>query len=81
MTGNEELTQPNYKEEWVVVAGREKFHLDEKQIEILRKADLAGNRGIVWFEKFAISIPHIESIYRVSRRTKDQLEAYYGKMR
>jgi len=74
-TQNEGSTQVEYKEQWGVAAGKESFVLDEKQIQILKQADLKGHRGIVWFEKFAISIPHIQSIYLISRQIKNQLMA------
>lgn len=74
-TRKEESMQVEYKEQWGVAAGKENFILDEKQIQILKQADLNGHRGIVWFEKFAISIPHIQSIYLISRQIKNQLMA------
>ena len=72
-TRKEGSMQVEYKEQWGVAAGKENFILDEKQIQILKQADLKGHRGIVWFEKFAISIPHIQSIYLISRQIKNQL--------
>ena len=75
METNEELTQGVYEEEWGVQIGKEVFTLNEKQIKLLREADLSGQRGIVWFDKFAISIAHIQSIWRISRRIKNQLAA------
>jgi len=72
-TRNEESTQVEYSEQWGVVAGKDVFTLDEKQIQVLKQADLNGHRGIVWFSKFAISIPHIQAIYLISRQIKNQL--------
>lgn len=72
-TQNEASTQVEYKEQWGVASGKEVFILDEKQIQILKQADLNGHRGIVWFDKFAVSIPHIQSIYLISRQIKNQL--------
>lgn len=74
-TKNEASTQVEYDEQWGVVAGKEVFTLDEKQIQILKQADTSGHRGIVWFSKFAISIPHIQAIYLISRQIKNQLAA------
>lgn len=74
-TKNEESTQVEYSEQWGVVAGKDVFTLDEKQIQVLKQADLNGHRGIVWFSKFAISIPHIQAIYLISRQIKNQLTA------
>jgi hypothetical protein len=62
-----------YGEEWVVVTDKEQHILNEKQIELLREADKAGHRGIVWFEEFAIPIPYIKDIYRIRRWVKNQL--------
>ena len=73
MTTNEALTQPIYKEEWEVKVDRTIFTLNEKQIAILKKAILDGQHGMVWFDKFAISIPHISSISLRSRE-RDQLK-------
>ena len=73
METKEELTQPVFEEEWAVQIGKEQFVLNERQIKLLKEADLSGQRGIVWFDKFAISIPHIQSVLLVSRRIKNQL--------
>lgn len=53
---------------WIVVCGKKEFVLSDSQIQVLKEADLAGQRGIVWFDKFAISIPHIEVMYVDYRR-------------
>jgi hypothetical protein len=74
-TENEASMQVEYSEQWGVVAGKEVFTLDEKQIQVLKQADMSGHRGIVWFSKFAISIPHIQAIYLISRQVKNQLTA------
>lgn len=65
-------------EEWAVVVGKEVFYLNEKQIQLLKKADLSGQRGILWFDEFAISIPHIQSIYLTSKRYQKPLEISAG---
>jgi len=70
-----QMSKPNYHEQWGVRAGRELYILNEKQIKILKEASVKGERGIIWFEKFAISIPHIEGIYLINRRISDQLSA------
>lgn len=89
MTASEELMQPEntqptkyirkpepeYEERWTVVVGKESFILDGEQVRNLKNATIAGKRGIVWFEGFAISIPHIQAIYRMSKRIKNQIEA------
>ena len=50
------------KKEWIVEIGDRQFTLTKDQIDILKKASTRGYRGIVWFDKFAISIPHIQYI-------------------
>ncbi len=75
METNEESTQPVFEEEWGVQVGKELFVLNERQIKLLKEADLSGQRGIIWFDKYAISIPHIQSILLLSRRIKNQLTA------
>lgn len=52
------------RDEWVVVVNKKSHSLNGKQTEILKKATESNFRGIIWFEKFAISIPHIQEIYR-----------------
>lgn len=75
MTGNGESTQPQYSEQWAVIVDRKEYVLNEKEIEILRGADQSGMRGMIWFKDFAISIPHISSIYLNDRRIKLQFES------
>ena len=58
----EELTQVTCSESWEVSTGKEKHVLNSKQIKILKEASLHGQQRLVWFDKFAISIPHISSI-------------------
>lgn len=58
-------------QEWTVVVGKDKFTLNGNQIEVIKQADKQGMRGMVWFDKFAISIPHIQSISYV-KTTKPQ---------
>ncbi len=79
MIKKEELTlhHREFEESWEVNIGKEKYILNEKQIEILKKADLEGHRGLVWFDKFAISIPHIQSVYRISRKVKSEIESKF----
>jgi len=62
------------KDKWVVKTGNENFALSGKELELLRQATLAGKRGIVWFEKFAISIPHITCIYRTKSGEREERE-------
>jgi len=53
-----------FKNEWHVSVGKENFILNQEEAEVLHRATISGGRGIVWFENFAISIPHIQSILR-----------------
>lgn len=71
-TKKEELTLPTYEERWEVRAGKEVYVLNERQIALLKKLDEQGHRGIVWFDGIAISIPHIQSAYRVYRGPKKE---------
>ena len=64
---NEQSMRVGLDEEWEVNVGSEKFVLTPKQVEILREASKAGNRGLVFFDDFAISIPHISHI-KIKRR-------------
>lgn len=73
METKEESTQPVFEEEWGVQIGKEQFVLNERQIKLLKEADVSGQRGIMWFDKFAVSIPHIQSIWLISRRIKNRL--------
>lgn len=63
-----------YKEEWVVKVGKEKFILDGNQIGILREAMKAGERWVS-FKKFILSVPHIECIYLLNREIVNKLPA------
>ena len=56
--------KPGFENHWIVSMGKEVFTLNQKEAEVLHKATVAGVRGIVWFDDFAISIPHIQSINR-----------------
>ena len=63
-TANVALTQPiSRPQKWEVVVGKERFILNEKQVAELKKRDQEGMRGMIWFDKFAISIPHIQSVH------------------
>ena len=60
---------------WKVVINKQSFIFNDKQIKILKQADMGGSRGIVWFDKFAISIPHIQYIERVKIDKPVMIEA------
>jgi hypothetical protein len=65
---------PKFKEEWVVKVGKEAFVLSGEQMTILREAMKKGERWVN-FDKFILSVPHIESIYLSSRINENQIEA------
>ncbi len=67
MTEKQLLTQVICEEEWVVSVGDKRFALTKKQADLLKEATTRGSRGMVWFDTFAISIPHIMYINRRSR--------------
>jgi len=74
-TTKERLTPATYKEIWAVVIGKETFFLNEIQVGVLKNAMVSGNRGAIWFEKFAISIPHVQCVYLVEKRQANVLTA------
>ena len=76
MTPNEALTLDNtedekYDEEWkcVINTGGE-YILSKIQARILQQAIASGNRGVIMFNSFAISIPYIAEFYKVKRFLK-----------
>ena len=52
MSGETALTPGEFNEEWVVSVDREHFSLSGKQMGVLRSATVAGNRGLIFFDKF-----------------------------
>ena len=79
MIQNQELTPGTfdseddiYEEEWLVVMNTNgEYTLSKVQARILQQAIAQGNRGIIMFRTFAISIPYIAEFYMVSRFLKD----------
>lgn len=67
-TTNAALMQAEFEEVWEVSVGKEVFTINDKQMELLKEATLKGQRGMIWFDRFAISIPHIQSVYRIGKR-------------
>ena len=67
MPKNKPLMQVICEEEWVVNMGKKEFLLTKQQVRLLREVTTQGARGLVWFDKFAISIPHIVYVARRSR--------------
>lgn len=64
------------KDEWTVKVDKTEFALKGKEAQLLKEATERNVRGIIWFEKFAISIPHICSI---SRTKSGKQEENYNK--
>lgn len=62
-----QLMPQNYfskEDTWIVVSGKQEFKLNGKEVKLLKDATQANMRGIIWFNDFAISIPHITNIYK-----------------
>lgn len=57
---------------------KQEFVLSEKEIEVLKQASAQGNRGLVWFKGFAISIAHIQSITKQKKPLETWNPAYTG---
>lgn len=85
MTQNEALTQEasngryeidpdddKFEEEWTAVINTGgKYTLSKIQARILQQAIATGNRGVVMFRTFSISIPYLAEFYREKRFLKD----------
>ena len=72
MQGKEVLTQDKFEEEWLVVMSTKgEYRLTKIQAQILQQTISQGERGIVMFRTFAISIPYITEFYMVKRFLKD----------
>jgi len=64
-----------FEEEWLCIMNTKgEYRLGKKQAWILLEEIAHGNRGIVPFSTFVISIPYISEFYRVKRFKKDQLQ-------
>ena len=68
-------TPQTFNERWAVIIGKETFFLDERQVLVLKNAMVSGNRGAIWFDKFAISIPHVQCVYLLERIPTNALTA------
>jgi hypothetical protein len=53
------------REVWQVSIGKETFTLTGKQAQLIKDASIAGSRGLVFFDGFAISVPHISFMTRI----------------
>ena len=61
-----------FEEEWrVLMNTKGVYTLSKVQARILQQSIATGNRGIVLFETFSISIPYIAEFHRVRRFLKN----------
>lgn len=51
-------------EVWTVNTGKREYTLNGTQAQIIKTASLSGQRGLIFFDGFAISLPHIVSMER-----------------
>ena len=67
----EDPDESKYEEEWLVVMNtKAEYTLSKIQAQVLKQAIATGERGIVMFQTFAISIPYIAEFYQVRRFLK-----------
>jgi len=57
-----------FNEVWIAIVGKQKFELTGEQVSVLKSADTAGKRGMIWFNGFAINLFNIECLY-LDRKT------------
>lgn len=50
------------KSKWEVSIDGKKIVMSGQEVDMIKKASVSGQRGIIWFKDFAISLPHISSI-------------------
>lgn len=68
----ESMQEELYEEEWVLKTNsKEEYRLSKKQAWMIQEAIASGNRGIVMFDTFSISIPYIVDFYRLKRFVKE----------
>lgn len=67
----EMLNDDLYEELWRVKlnTGAE-YDLSQKQAWVIQEAIASGNRGIIMFKTFSVSMPYVSEFYRVSRFMK-----------
>lgn len=76
MNQNEELTQETlldeqYDEEWQLTLNTgSNYVLSKKQAWVIQEAIASGNRGIIMFKTFSISMPYIAEFFRIRRFLK-----------
>lgn len=76
MNQNEELTQETlpdnqYDEEWQLTLNTgSNYVLSKNQAWVIQEAIASGNRGIIMFKTFSISMPYIAEFFRIRRFLK-----------
>jgi len=73
MNQNEESMQEElFEEEWLVrTNSKEEYRLSKKQAWVIQEAVAKGERGIIMFDSFSISMPYIVDFYRLKRFRKE----------
>ena len=68
----EQLSDDAYDEIWKVKlnTGAE-YELSQKQAWVIQEAIASGNRGIIMFKTFSVSMPYVSEFYRVRRFLKE----------
>ena len=71
MPGGFDPDEEKYDEEWQVVLNTGgKYSLSKDQALVIQEAIASGNRGIIMFRTFSISIPYVAEFYRIRRFLK-----------
>ena len=69
----QEVFNDGFEEEWKIILNTKgSYTLNRIQAKILQEEIAKGNRGIIAFQTFSISIPYIAEFYRVRRFKKGQ---------
>lgn len=83
LTVKEESTLAIFEDDevWEVTTHKTSHRLSGKQAQALKDLTNSGSRGLVWFDGFAISIPHITSITRIKRgkKTNERIKKEYAR--
>lgn len=68
----ETLSDDQYEEIWEAsISGGGKYQLSKNQAHLLMQEMANGNRGVIPFKTFVISIPYVTEFYRTKRFLKD----------
>lgn len=72
---NTEGSMPQtFNEVWIAIVGKQKFELTGEQVALLKSADTAGKRGMIWFNGFAINLFNIECLYLDHKTPKNAIQ-------